>query len=95
MYKSQTVDIFLIVTVRMRWRLFKQRFYDKFDKKMTVWENKGFGWANRMHKYAVNGLLLYMGYLIFDFLSSYNDLLLRARSTNKFDELDIEGPINK
>ena len=79
----------------MRWGLFKQRVYDKFDKKMTVWENKGFNWANRMHRYAVNGLLLYMGYLIFDFLVSYNSLLLHARSTNKYEEQDIEGPINK
>ena len=51
--------------------------------------------ANRAHRYAVNGLLLYMGYLIYDFLASYNDLLLHARSTNKYDELDLEGVINK
>lgn len=36
-----------------------------------------------------------MGYLIYDFLASYNDLLLRTRSTNKYEEQDIEGPINK
>lgn len=69
--------------------------YTKFDKKMSAWENKGYHTANRMHRYGVNALFLYMGYLIYDFLSSYNDLLLRTRSTNKYDELDIEGPINK
>ena len=79
----------------MNWRLFKERLYDKYDKKMTNWENKGFRVANRMHRYAVNGLLLYMGYLVVDFLVSYNDLLLHARSTNRYEEQDLEGPINK
>lgn len=69
----------------MRWKLFKERLFDKFDKKMTVWELKGFRAANRMHRYAVNGILIYMGYLIYDFLVSYNDLLLHVRSTNKYD----------
>lgn len=68
----------------MGWRSFKERMYNKFDNKMTIWENKGFRMANRMHRYAVNGLLLYIGYLMYDILSSYNDLLLHARSTNKF-----------
>jgi hypothetical protein len=79
----------------MSWKTFKERIYTKFDKKMSVWENKGYHFTNRLHRYAINGLFLYMGYLIYDFLSSYNDLLLRTRSTNKYDELDIEGPINK
>jgi hypothetical protein len=62
---------------------------------MTVWENKGFRAANRFHKYAVNGLLLYMGYQLFEFLRTYNDLLLHIRQTNKYEEKDLEGPINK
>ena len=48
-----------------------------------------------MHRYGVNALLLYIGYQIFDFLKSYNDLFLHIRQTNKYDELDLEGPINK
>ena len=73
----------------MSWNSFKQRMFIKYDKKMTVWEQKGFHMANRMHRYAVNGLLLYMGYLVYDFLSSYNALLLHARSTNRYDEHDL------
>ncbi len=48
-----------------------------------------------MHRYAANALFLYMGYLVFSFLASYNDLLLRARSVNKYEEQDLEGTINK
>ena len=79
----------------MWWRNFKERAYKKFDDKMTVWEQKGFKTANRMHKYAVNGLLFFIVYQVFDFLRSYNDLFLHVRQTNKYDELDMEGPINK
>ena len=79
----------------MGWKAFKGRIYEQFDKKMTVWENKGFRVANRMHRYAVNGMLLFIVYQIYDILASYNDLLLHARSTNKFEEQDLEGVINK
>jgi len=79
----------------MSWRSFKENLYQRFDKKMTVWENKGFRGANRLHKYAVNGLLLYIGYQLFEFLRTYNDLLLHIRQTNKYEEKDLEGPINK
>ena len=79
----------------MGWRAFKGRIYEQFDKKMTVWENKGFRVANRMHRYAVNGMLLFIAYQIYDILASYNDLLLHARSTNKFEDQDLEGVINK
>ena len=79
----------------MSWKVFKDRMYDKFDKKMTIWENKGFKTANRMHRYAVNGLLIFVGYQIVDFLRSYNDLFLHIRQTNEYDEADLEGPINK
>lgn len=48
-----------------------------------------------MHRYAVNGLLIFIGYQIVDFLRSYNDLFLHIRQTNKYDEADLEGPINK
>ena len=79
----------------MSWKTFKERLMTKWDKKLTNWENKGFHTANRMHRYAVNGILIYMGYLVYDFLASYNDLLLRARSQNKYEEQDLEGVINK
>lgn len=79
----------------MSWKTFKERMLVKFDKKMMNWENKGYHTANKMHRYAANALFLYMGYLIFSFLASYNDLLLRARSVNKYEEKDLEGAINK
>jgi hypothetical protein len=79
----------------MRWRALKERMWEKFDRRLTQWEYRGFRGANRLHRYAVNGILLYMGYLVYDFLVSYNDLLLHVRSTNKYEEHELEGPINK
>jgi hypothetical protein len=48
-----------------------------------------------MHRYAVNGLLIFICYEIFDFLRSYNELFLHIRQTNKYEETDLDGPINK
>jgi len=69
----------------MSFKNFKERMYKRLDQKMTVWENKGFRVANRVHRYAVNCILIYLGYQIFDFLRSYNDLFLHLRQTNKYD----------
>jgi hypothetical protein len=79
----------------MSLRKWKEQFYQKFDQRMTRWEQKGFKVANRLHRYAVNGILIYLGYQIFDILRTYNDLFLHVRQTNKYDEQDLEGPINK
>ena len=79
----------------MSLRRWKEQFYSKFDQKMTRWENKGFKVANRLHRYAVNAILIYLGYQIFDILRTYNDLFLHIPQTNKYEEQDLEGPINK
>lgn len=67
----------------------------KFDERLTKWEHKGFRVANRLHKYAVNGCLLFIAYQFYTFMKSYNDYFLYIRQTNKFAETDLEGPINK
>jgi hypothetical protein len=79
----------------MGFKEWKERFLVRMDQRMTRWENSGFRVANRMHRYAVNGIVLYLCYQIFDFLRSYNDLFLHLRQTNKYDEQDLEGPINR
>mgnify|MGYP000879926606 CR=1 FL=1 len=68
----------------------------KLDKQMTKIENKGFFAANKLHKYAINGCLIFVGYQIFAFLRDYNDFFLHARQINQLDELaaDSNGPIN-
>jgi len=45
---------------------------------------KGFRGANKLHRYAVNGLFIYIAYQILNFLKSYNDLFLHLRQTNKY-----------
>lgn len=79
----------------MSFKSFKERFYQRMDTRMTTWETKGFKFANRLHKYAVNGIIIFLCYQVFDILRSYNDLFLHLRQTNKYDEADLEGPINK
>ena len=79
----------------MSWKNFKARVYKVYDQKMTVWEQKGFRAANKAHKYALNGLFIFIAYNIYDILRSYNDLFLHLRATNKYEEADMEGPINK
>lgn len=67
----------------------------KIDEKVTKIENKGFRAANRMHRYAINGCLLFIGYQLYVFLREYNDFFLHARKIKKMEEFDIEGPINQ
>lgn len=66
------------------------------DKKFTKIENKGFLAANKLHKYAINGCLIFVGYQIFAFLRDYNDFFLHARQVNTLDDQgDSTGPINR
>lgn len=41
--------------------------------------------ANRMHRYAVNGLVLFIGYELFQFLKEYNSFFLNARKVKKME----------
>lgn len=73
---------------------FMENLKKRLDVGLTKWEKKGFQGANRLHKYAVNGLLLFIAYNFYQFLSSYNEQFLHIRQSNKFEEGNLEGPIN-
>ena len=71
------------------------RLIVKYDKKITKWEEKGFRGANKLHRYAINGCLLYIAYQLYDFLYEYNNYFLKAREVTKLEDYDNDGPINK
>lgn len=48
-----------------------------------------------MQKTAVNCCLLFIAYNLYTFLKQYNTFFINARQKNKFEELDLDGPINK
>ncbi len=48
--------------------MFSEQTKDKLDKKFSRVEQKGFHFANRMHRYAINGCLIFICYEIFQFL---------------------------
>ena len=48
--------------------MFSEQTKEKMDKKFTKLETKGFHFANKMHRYAINGCLIFIGYEIFQFL---------------------------
>ncbi len=53
--------------------------------------------ANKLHKYAINGCLIFIGYQLFAFLRDYNDFFLHARQINQLDQdiINNNGPINE
>ena len=63
--------------------------------RFTKFENKGFNFANKMHKFAINGCLIFIGYQLYVFLREYNDFFLNARKIKKMEQFDQDGPINK
>jgi hypothetical protein len=69
----------------------------KIDKKVAKIETKGFMAANKLHKYAINGCLIFIGYQLFAFLRDYNDFFLHARQINQLDQdlINNNGPINE
>lgn len=67
----------------------------KLNEKLTKIENKGFNWANKLHRGAINGCLIFIGYQVYVFLREYNDFFLNARKIKKMEQFDQEGPINK
>jgi hypothetical protein len=64
-------------------KFFGDKTKAKLDEKLTKVEAKGFNFANKMHKYAINGALLFIGYQIFVFLREYNNFFLQARKIKK------------
>lgn len=65
---------------------FNEKMKAKFDQKMTKMENKGFNFANKMHRYAINTCLLFIGYQLYAFLREYNNFFLHARKVKKMEE---------
>ena len=65
------------------WRKFIDKFTSRFDSRLTKWEEKGFQTANKFHRYAINGCLLFIAYQLYSFLSAYNDFFLQARKIKK------------
>lgn len=49
-------------------KFFGDKTKAKLDEKLTKAETKGFNFANKLHKYAINGALLFIGYQIYVFL---------------------------
>jgi hypothetical protein len=49
-----------------------------------------------MHRYAINGCLIFVGYQFYAFLRDYNDFFLHARQVNELNQADVseDGPIN-
>ena len=41
-----------------------------------------------MHRYAINGCLLFVGYQVYVFLREYNDFFLNARKIKKMEQFD-------
>lgn len=57
-------------------KFLSDKFKDKLDKKLTKAQNKGFEMANKMHRYAINGCVIFIGYEIYQFLKEYNNYFL-------------------
>ncbi len=54
-------------------------FWTKLDKILTKVEDKGFRAANRVHQYAVNGLIIGFLYGTYTLFRDYNDFFIDAR----------------
>lgn len=65
--------------------LFSEQTKDNLDKKLTKLETKGFNFSNKLHRYAINGCLIFIGYEIFQFLKEYNNFFLNARKIKKME----------
>ena len=73
---------------------FSDKTKEKLDKKLTKLETKGFNFANRMHRFAINATMLFIGYQLYTFLREYNDFFLNARKVKKMEQFE-DGPINR
>lgn len=68
---------------------FSDKTKESIDKKVTKIEQKGFRAANRIHRYAINGCLIFIGYQLYAFLREYNDFFLHARKIKKMEQFDV------
>jgi hypothetical protein len=56
-----------------------RKFFKKVDKFLTRWEMKGQNTANTMHRWAINLLLLGIGYNLFTIVRGYNRTMIDMR----------------
>lgn len=66
-------------------KFFSGKSKEKIDKKVAKIETKGFNFANRAHRYAINGVLIFVAYEIYQFLKEYNTFFLQARKLKKIE----------
>ena len=64
-------------------KFFSDKTKDKIDQKVTKIENKGFNFANKMHRYAINACGIFIAYQLYSFLREYNNFFLNARKIKK------------
>jgi len=68
-------------------------FWNKADKLFTKVEKKGFDVANTLHRWTINGILLFCCYTVYGIGRDYNEQFREAR---RFDPNDIpESPMNQ
>jgi hypothetical protein len=56
-----------------------RRFFQRLDKFLTKWELKGVKAADRAHRYAINAILLFIGYNLYTIFKGYNDTMVAIR----------------
>ena len=56
-----------------------RRFFKRVDKFMTRWELKGHNAANTAHRWAINLILLGIGYNLFTIIRGYNTTMVDMR----------------
>jgi hypothetical protein len=54
-------------------------FFKKLNNFVNSVEKKGFKAANTAHRWAVNGILLFIAYEVYSLLRDYNDGFMEAR----------------
>ena len=74
-------------------------FFKKLNKWMTKAEKKSFDAANTAHKWAVNGILIFIGYNFYttirDYNRSFKDARVRQKFVNNFLRISKNWKINK
>lgn len=64
-----------------------RKYFKALDAFLSKHEKKGHETANRLHRYAINSILLVMGYNIYTIFAGYNQSLLNVRKAKATDAL--------
>ena len=70
----------------------KLSFTQKFSERFLRWEVYGHKTANKMHKYFVNAVLLFMAYNIYTFIGAYNSYWRLWRDSDLPKDWQEEAP---